>query len=391
MLAGLSALVAAAIDLYLPAFPAVGETFNISMGEVQGTLTIFLIGLGIGQGIYGPLLDRYGRKAPLFLGLSLFTLGSLMAAFASSFEFLLVARFIQAIGASAGAVGARAVVADTSNKEESARIYSILGQVMMLAPVTAPLIGSFILYFSSWHGIFYVMAALGLVCIYWVARHLPETLPPQNRTRLSWVTIVQNYARQSVQPAFMFYALAVGILFGCIFVYVGHTPFIYMEHFGLTTYQFGFVFAANALVMIAFSQLNMKLLKKYRSTQLIYLGLIGFILGAAILLAIGFWLDAGLWHFILLLAFCIGMTGFITGNMMANAMAYVLQHAGVTSALLGVIQFVLGGFFAYLFSLIPDSIMNLPLAFVVLGGGAMLSCLFGARAAKNFRAFDDNK
>ncbi|HLV48903.1 MAG TPA: multidrug effflux MFS transporter [Aliidiomarina sp.] len=377
MLASLSALVAAAIDMYLPAFPIVGTSLGITAGQVQQTLTIFLLGLGVGQAIYGPLLDRYGRRMPLLSGLALFAVGSIAAALSNSFETLLIARFVQALGASAGSVAGRAVVSDTCDTQESARVFSILGQVMMLAPILAPMIGGLVLMYADWQVIFWVMAALGVISLLLTMRYLPETLSVEQRTPLSLMRIVHGYARQFIQPSFFFYTLAIGATFGFIFIYVSSAPFAFISHFGLTPSQFSFLFAANAATMIGMSQMNMWLLKRYSTSALLYTGLIGFIacgLGLSLLIKMT---DVALWSYALLLALSIGTTGFITGNLFANTMASVKQNAGIASALLGVMQFTIGGALAFVVSLLKPSLVNLPLSFAVLGACTLVFCMLG--------------
>lgn len=363
--------------MYLPAFPTMGTRLDITAGQVQQTLTIFLLGLGVGQAIYGPLLDRYGRRLPLLAGLGLFVIGSIAAALSNSFETLLAARFIQAVGASAGSVAGRAVVSDTCDTQESARIFSILGQVMMLAPILAPMIGGLVLIYADWQVIFWVMAALGVISLLLTMRYLPETLSVERRTPLSFISILHSYARQFIQPSFFFYTLAIGATFGFIFIYVSSAPFAFIANFGLTPSQFGFLFAANAATMIAMSQVNMRLLKRYSASTLLYVGLIAFVacgLGLSLLIALGY---VALWSYALLLALSIGTTGFITGNLFANTMATVQKNAGIASALLGVMQFTIGGALAFVVSLLKPSLVNLPLSFAVLGACTLVFCMLG--------------
>lgn len=377
LLAFLSALVAAAIDMYLPAFPLVAKQLDISAGQVQQSLTIFLLGLGVGQAFYGPLLDRFGRRAPLLVGLALFVLGSILAALSSDFTLLLLARFVQALGASAGSVAGRAVVSDRCDQQESARIFSILGQVMMLAPILAPMIGGLVLIYTDWHVIFWCMAVLGGVSLWLTLRHLPETLAPEQRVPLSLVTIVRGYYQQLIQPSFFFYTLAIGATFGFIFIYVGTAPFVYIDSFGLSPSQFGFLFAANAITMIALSQINMRLLKRFSVNTLLYVGLIAFVTCSILLASLIQQQGTPLWLYATLLALSIGTTGFVTGNLFAATMGTVKEKIGVASALLGVIQFSVGGALGFAVSLLPQSIRLLPLSFAALGLITLLLCLLG--------------
>lgn len=376
LLASLSALVAAAIDMYLPAFPAMVSTLEITEGQVQQTLTIFLIGLAIGQGFYGPLLDRFGRRIPLLAGLVLFSLGSVIAALSTSFTFLLVARFVQALGAGAGSVASRAIVSDTSATQEAARIYSILMQVMMIAPITAPLIGGMILQLGAWQVIFWVLALIGGLC--WLAtfRYLPETLSIEKRSHLGLLVLVQSYARQLKQKNFLFYAFASGCTLGCLFLYISISPFIFIEIFERTPTEFSYIFALNAGMMVVLSQLNLRLLKRFQAENILYIGLFSFTL-AAILLAICVQFSlVQMWGYILLLALGVGSLGLITGNLTAVAMSHTVQHAGVASALLGFIQFTFAAITGFVGSLFMPSETLLPILFIGLGASALVSSLY---------------
>jgi len=383
LLASLSALVAAAIDMYLPAFPTVATSLDITPGQVQQTLTIFLIGLGIGQGLYGPLLDRFGRKPPLLIGIGLFILGSLFAALTTSFEGLLVARFLQALGAAAGSVASRAVVTDTCDPQSSARIYSMLMQVMMIAPITAPMLGSLILLYGEWHLIFWVLALFGIISGAFTIRLLPETLPVERRVPLSVRSMVRNYAIQLSNPSFVLYTLATSCTLGSLFIYINNSPFIFIEIFELTPNQFSYMFAANAIGMIIISQINLRLLKFYSAMRILLIGLGGFILLGFVLLSLVQLDWVALWSYSLLLGLGLSMSGLITGNLTAVTMAHTQQHAGIASSLMGLIQFLLAAVIGFLASIAAaPSLYTLPIALLVLGFVAMGLCLIGKRFAQ---------
>ena len=383
LLASLSALVAAAIDMYLPAFPTVAISLDISEGQVQQTLTVFLVGLGIGQGLYGPFLDRYGRRPPLLFGIALFTIGSLAAAMSTSFESLLVARFLQAIGAAAGSVASRAVVTDTCDPQNSARIYSMLMQVMMIAPITAPMLGGLILLYGEWHLIFWVLTGLGIFSGLFTIRWLPETLPVERRVPLSMRSIVRNYAIQISNPSFFFYTMATSCTLGCLFIYLNNAPFIFINMFGLTPNQFSYIFASNAMLMIAISQVNLRLLKLYSATQIVFVGLGGFMVIGTLLMSLVQLDWQALWSYSILLGMGIAMLGMITGNLTAMTMAHTQQHAGIASALMGFMQFVLAATIGFIASIIAaPSLLTMPIALLVLGLAAMGMCLLGSHFAR---------
>ncbi len=382
LLASLSALVAAAIDMYLPAFPTVATSLDISEGQVQQTLTVFLVGLGIGQGLYGPFLDRYGRRPPLLIGIAVFTIGSLAAALTTSFEGLLVARFLQALGAAAGSVASRAVVTDTCDPQNSARIYSMLMQVMMIAPITAPMLGGLILLYGEWHLIFWVLAFFGVLSGFFTIRWLPETLPVERRVPLSMRSIVRNYAIQISNPSFFFFTMATSCTLGCLFIYLNNAPFVFINMFGLTPNQFSFIFAANALVMIGISQINLRLLKLYSATRILFIGLGGFMVIGLLLMSLVQLGWQTLWSYSILLGLGIAMLGMITGNLTAVTMAHTQQHAGIASALMGFMQFLLAATIGFIASIAAaPSLFTLPIALLVLGLAAMGMCMLGSHFA----------
>lgn len=376
LLASLSALVAAAIDMYLPAFPTVASSLEISEGQVQQTLTVFLVGLGIGQGLYGPFLDRFGRRPPLLFGIVLFTIGSLTAAMTTSLEGLLVARFLQAIGAAAGSVASRAIVTDTCDPQNSARIYSMLMQVMMIAPITAPMLGGVILLYGEWHLIFWVLAILGVISGIFTVRWLPETLPVERRVPLSMRNIMRNYAIQISNPSFFFYTMATSCTLGCLFIYLNNAPFVFINMFGLTPNEFSYIFAANAVLMIAISQINLRLLKYYSAARILFVGLSGFMVIGLSLMALVQLDWQALWSYSILLGMGIAMLGMITGNLTAVTMAHTQQHAGIASALMGFMQFLLAATIGFIASLLAaPSLFTLPIALLILGLTAMGMCV----------------
>lgn len=379
LLASLNALVAAAIDMYLPAFPAIGSSLGIHDGQVQQTLTIFLIGLAVGQGVYGPLLDRYGRRLPMLIGVLLFTLGSLLAALASSFELLLAARFIQALGAAAGAVTPRAIIADTCDTQTAARVFSMLMQIMMIAPISAPIIGSLVLLLGPWQLIFWVLAGSGVITGLFSLRMLPETLPIERRVPISLRNILRNYLKLLSHRRFLLYTLASSFTVGSLFTYISNSPFVFIEHFELSPGIYSLIFGASASGMILTGQINLRLLRLYKPLQVLYMGLFGFI-GAAVLL--GLLVLGGLsqaWSYAVLLGLCLSMLGMITGNLTAVTMGYARQFAGIASSLMGMMQFMLAGLLGFLINLTPTTLNTLPLSLSGFGLAALVLCIAASK------------
>lgn len=379
LLALLNALVAAAIDMYLPAFPAVGADLGISPGQVQQTLTIFLVGLALGQGLYGPLLDRYGRRTPLLVGIALFCLGSLLATLTHSFEMLLVARFIQALGAAAGSVTPRAIVADICDTQQAARVFSMLMQVMMIAPITAPLIGGGILLVGSWQLIFWVLVATGALALAFSWKMLPETLPTERRIPISARAISRNYFKLLSHPRFLLYTLASGMVTAALFVYISNSPFVFIEHFALSPTTYSLIFGACAGGMIVTGQINLALLKRYSPLQTLYIGLACFLGAASLLGLLVISQQATAWSYAILLGLTTSSLGMIMGNLSAVTMSYAGGLAGIASSLMGMMQFLIAGVGSFLVNLAPTTLATLPASLCSFALAALLLCVLARR------------
>lgn len=343
------------IDMYLPALPTIAAEFGVTTAAVQQTLSVFFVGLALGQLFYGPLSDRMGRRAPLLFGCAMYTIVSAGCAFAPSVAGLMGLRFLQALGSSAGMVIGRSVVRDRFDERESARMYSLLVLVMGIAPITAPLIGGQLLVAFGWRSIFLVLAVFGLLCFTLVWFGLEESLPRERRTREGLRHALGAYVGLLADRRYMSFALAGGLASAAMFAYISGSPFVFIELNGVPPEQFGFLFGANAFGLIAASQLNRWLLTKYTSLRLLFAALS--ITAGASLLLFGATL-AGIGGFPLLLALLfltIASTGMVGPNAMALAMAPYGRKAGSASALLGATQFVAGALAGALVGLLANN------------------------------------
>lgn len=242
------------IDLYLPSFPLIAASFSVSPARVELSLASFLIGLALGQLLYGPLSDRLGRRPTVLLGLGVYAIASMGCAFAQSLELLIAARLIQALGACAGIVVARAVVRDRFEAQESARIFSTLMLVMGAAPILAPLMGGAVSQFAGWRALFGMLAASSLICWVAVFRLLPETLRVGSEIPRS-LDIWRD-------REFVGHALAGGLAYAGMFAYITGSSFVFIELFGIPSHHFGWVFGTNAAALVASSQCNRRLLRR---------------------------------------------------------------------------------------------------------------------------------
>ncbi|WP_462380979.1 multidrug effflux MFS transporter [Pseudomonas sp. Marseille-QA0892] len=383
LLALLTALDAMAIDMYLPGMPAIAKDLGVSDGRIQQTLAIFLAGLAVGQGLYGPILDRFGRRQPLVVGLIIFVAGSCLAATATSVEWLMVARFLQAIGAAAGLVAPRAIVADRCNLTESARVYSLLMQVMMIAPIVAPLLGGWVLAHASWRFIFWALAVLGGLGLLWSLVSLPDTLPRAQRVPLSIRNILVGYGRQVRRPVFMSYALAGGFILGSLFTYISASAFVFIQHFDLTATQFSYLFAVNSVALVIGGMLSNRALARGASPQAITQTGIAIHALAGLVLFLLIQADsAGLAAYCLLLGLAIGALGLVFGNITALTMGDAGKQTGTASALMGLLQYLMSAVIGYLVSFAPQGPGLLPLTLTLCGVLAAVMTALGTRWAE---------
>ena len=329
------------IDLYLPAFPAIARTLHAGTSEVQATLSVFVFGLAGGQVLYGPLFDRFGRRAPLLFGIALFVAGTVLAALAPTIELLLVARLLQAGGAAAGIVAPRAVVTDLFAERDAAAVYSVLGQIQMLAPIIAPVLGAAILQWSGWRASFWLLALIG-VAIWAVAyRVAPDSLPPERRSPLSLRSVASAYAGLLRNRPFIFYSAANALIFGALFAYVSVSPFVLIAHFGFSSMQFGLIFGGIALIAAAAGALNIRLLPAFGPRALLACGLGVYCLAGLALCALSLSHGSG-WAYVAALACCVGAFGLVFGNLIASTKARAGAQAGVAAAFMGAGQYVGG-------------------------------------------------
>lgn len=330
------------IDTYLPAFPAIGADFGASAADVQRTLSLYFAGLAVGQVIYGPLADRYGRRAPLLAGMALYVVAAIGCALAPSLASLTAWRFVQALGGCSGMVITRAVVRDLFAPRDMARIFSQLMLVMGVAPILAPLLGSTLLSIFGWRGIFWALALLGLLCLLAQSLALPESLPVERRTKSGARTIVSTYLALARDPRFLAPVIGGGLLWSTMFLYIGGAPFVYMELHGVSPSAFGLYFGVNAAGMIGVAQVNARLLNRRSPGRLLRIGgAVVFMAGFALLIALATgW--GGLPGVAVPIFFMLAALGFVGGNASSAALAPFPHAAGSASALMGTVQFGVG-------------------------------------------------
>jgi len=369
ILGALSAFGPLAIDFYLPSFPALARAFATDVEHVQLSLASYFVGLAIGQLIYGPMADRFGRRKPLLVGVALFSLASLACALAPSLEWLIAARFVQALGGCAGMVVSRAVVRDMCDPISSAKVFSQLMLVMGLAPILAPLAGGLLLSSLGWPSIFICLTLFSFACLLAVAKWLPETLaddapPAPLRGALG------EYKRLFADLPFMGYALTGGFAIAGMFAYIAGSPFIFIELYGIPAEHYGWLFGSNALGFILVAQLNAWLVARHGPAY--WLGkTVWFYLACGLgLLLVALSKPLALWPLLIPLFGCIASLGILLPNASACAMAGQGKHAGSASALLGSVQFVIAASAATMVGVLHDG-SAWPVAAVIFSCGVL--------------------
>jgi MFS transporter, DHA1 family, multidrug resistance protein len=367
-----------AIDMYLASFPELVRVFETGVAEVQLGLSMFFVGLALGQLVYGPVIDSFGRKAPLLVGMGVFTLASLLLAVAPNIETFIFLRFLQAIGACAGMIIGRAIINDLFDETEMARVMSLIMLVIALAPVLAPMTGAYIVAHASWHVIFVVLALIGGFCWLAVALGLPETLAPGNRRSLRLGSVLGGYAGVLGNRGFLVPMLGAGFSFGVLFAFIAACPFVYMEVFGVSPQTFGWLFAVNAIGMISGSQLN-RLLLSYFPLRRVLLAASALAACATVLL-VGVAGSGSLALVVFASFLCLAPTPMIGANSVALALQAAKGATGSASAVVGVGQFGFGAAVSGLVGVIHGQSVY-PMAAIMLACAccAFAIFLFGIR------------
>ena len=364
ILGALAAMGPFSVDMYLPAFPALGESLAATPGAVQATLAVYFLGMAAGQVFYGPVADRFGRRGPLFAGLGLFAAASALCALAPDIQSLTAARLAQALGGCSGMVIARAVVRDVTDERGAVRLMASLMLVMGVAPIVAPIIGGALLPVFGWRGIFWLLALYGAAMVAVIAFLLPETLPAERRRRDGLAATLRIWAGLLRNARFMGHALAGGFIIGGMFAYIIGSPFVFMELHGVAPGHYGFYFGANAVGIIVTGQVASRLAQRREPARLLPMVLNVALVAALALLVIG---ATGLFGFagiVVALFFYVAMIGGVMPLTVALGMGPHGAVAGNASALMGTLQFGIGAAVGGLLGVLQDG-TALPMAAVI--------------------------
>ena len=367
----LSAIGPLSIDMYLPAFPSIAKGLNTSVSSVMLSLSSFFVGISVGQLLYGPLLERFGRKTPLYFGLTLYAISSFACATAMSVETLILFRFFQALGGCVGMVASRAMVRDLFEVKDNAKIFSTLMLVIAVSPIIAPTLGGFVSASFGWRYIFWVLILVIALIIGGIYFLLPESKQPDTNFSLKPKAILSGFAVILKHPQFGVYTFTGAVAYAGLYAYISGSPYVFMEVFKVTEQHYGWIFAIVAAGLIGSSQLNSVLLKKYTSEQIIKVtlsvqGVIGIVLVSTSLF--GF---SELYSTIVLVFLFLCCQGFLFPNASALSIAPFGHNAGNASALMGFIQMSVGAFMSAMVSVLHND-STLPMT------GVMAFCTLSA-------------
>ncbi|TEW46470.1 multidrug effflux MFS transporter [Psychromonas algicola] len=362
-----------AIDIYLPSMPEMAAEFSVSDTQVQSTLVLFILAMGIGQILIGPLADRFGRRPIALFGILLYIASSLFAAMVVDFQYLQLARVLQGIAACATSIVVFSAVRDSFNMQQSAHYYSYLNGVICVIPALAPTLGGFLALQFGWRSTFIFMMLFAILVLFIVIFKLPETRPSNTKSSGA----LYRWARY--QPVlnntnFVFYAVVCMISMASIVTYVSYAPSWVIKHLGLSELTFSYLFGLNALINIAACFIAPKVIKKMGNRKTILLALWLMILSALLQLAVqqlpvANALLAGLYFMLPMLALCIGFA-LILGPATSLALDAFAERAGTASAMLGCIQMA-GA--AVLAGLLQQTDFAAPYATsLMIGGGAVI-------------------
>ena len=376
----LSAIGPFSIDMYLPAFKIIATDFDTSVDLVQYSLTSFFIGIAFGQLIYGPLLDRYGRKKPLLVGLVIYIIATFLCIFTRDIENLILLRFFQALGSCAGMVAARAMIQDYYQPREAARVFSLLMLVIAISPILAPSAGAFLMNHFDWHYIFISLLVIGIIILLATFFKLPESYPGNKDFSLRPAAITKNFWTVFTNKTFFSYSMVGSIASSGLYAYLAGSSFVMQEQYGLTQSEYGLAFAFVASAMILATQVNRVILKKWTSPQI---SRIANIWQALVALTLFAFLLCDLLTFpilLILIFFYLMGHGFIFPNTSAMALSPFKSLAGSASALLGCIQMAIGALTSGLVSFFHNNTAYPMIC--VMAAAAVGSLLISILAAK---------
>lgn len=361
----LSALGPFSIDMYLPGFNDMAHSLKTTVPEIGLSLSSFFVGISIGQLIYGPLLDRYGRKKPLYVGLAIYFFTTLACTMVKNVDQLIVLRFFEALGSCAGMVAARALVRDLFPVNKIAKVFSYLMLVIALSPVLAPTFGGYISTWFGWPSIFMTLAGIGLLTLIVSWLWLPDGNRPDDEKSLRPLPIIRSYLEVAGVPQFYIFASISAISFSGLYAYISGSADLFLNVYHVSQKEYGLIFAIISLGMTFTGQLNTLFLNKFTSEQISFTALIIQAFLATVLLVLITWNVIGLYSMITMICVYLAALGFVFPNTSALCLTAFSRNAGTASALMGSVQLGIGAIVAGIVNMIPNH-NGRPMAMIML-------------------------
>ncbi|EAK7914730.1 multidrug effflux MFS transporter [Campylobacter jejuni] len=346
ILALMSSIAPLSTDMYLPALSHVEQSFQTNSFLTQLSIASFFIAFALGQLIYGPLSDIFGRKIPALVGIFFFIVSSLFCVIIDDIYAFIALRFFEALGGCAGVVIARAIVNDLFEIKEAAGIFALMMVFSSLAPMLSPTFGGILLEYFSWHSIFATLFALGILLFLMILFGLKESAPHLKNKKFSHHEAMKSYKFVLSDKRFLVYILCASFALAAMFAYITGSSFVFTQFFGLSEQKFALLFGANALGFVICANINARLVLKYESEKILAKALMIMFISTVILLVNAFF-HPNFLLFGLSIFTSIAMLGFITPNTTTLAMARFKEHSGTASAVLGTVQFGFAGFISF--------------------------------------------
>lgn len=383
ILGSLTALGPFSIDMYLPGFAGIAKDLNTTVANVAMTLSSYFIGISAGQLLYGPLLDRYGRKKPLFIGLLVYIFASLGCVFVQDIDTFIGLRFIQAVGSCAATVASVSMVRDLFPVRDIPKVFSLLMLVVGLSPMLAPTVGGYITAAYGWHMVFLILMFIGIIILFAAQFGLPDSYTPDTMISLKPKPILLNFATVLKEPQFYTYAFTGSIAFSGLFTYVAASPILFMDIFKVDAKTYGWIFAFMSLSFILASQLNSVLLKWFSSEKMIYGALVTQSIVVVIFLVAAINSFLGLYLTIGMLFIFLACLGISNPNTAGLTLAPFSRNAGSASALMGAIQLGLGALASFAVGIfVKDSMVPMVVIMTVSTITALVVLIIGKRSIK---------
>lgn len=379
----LAMLMPLSIDMYLPALPQIAREFSVSAGSVQMTLNAYILGFALGQLIYGPLADSFGRKPVIAAGTLIFAIAAAACALAQTIDQLITLRFLHGLSAAAGSVVISALMRDSYSKEEFSRMMSFVMLVTTIAPLLAPIVGGWMLLIWSWHAIFWTISAAAVVTTLLVVTQIKETLPKDKRQPFSLRTTLRNFLSLFRHKRVFSYMLASGFSFAGLFSFLNVGPFVYIELNHISPQDFGYYFALNVVFLFLMTLLNSRCVRRFGP-------LVMFRFGLLIQFSMGVWLvivsalNLGFIPLVFGVAMFIGCVAMVSSNAMAVILEEFPHMAGTASSLAGTLRFGVGALAGALLSTITfTSAWPMVSAIFICATTSILLFIYASRPRKS--------